>query len=404
VRQGRDVRLALRDPEGLAEGVLVASPSLALLLQLLDGTRTPAQVSVAWEEATGQPIPVPDVERVLEGLDGNLLLEGGRADAARAARLAAYRARGLRPAAHAGASYPEEAEACDESLRGHVRDAGPLAPPEGVRAVLAPHIDLRGGGRCHGAAARAIARSPATTFVVVGTAHAPLRRPFALTTSSFDTPLGPLETDRDLVERLAARGGGSLLDDELAHATEHSVEFQALWIRHLHRDRPGLRIVPVLAGSLHAHVVAGTSPRDDAQVSDFVGALREVLAERGDSVALVASIDLAHVGPRYGDPAPPDADALARVREADEGLLAAALASDGDAWIRSLQAHGDAFHVCGTAAAYVVLRAIEGEGLAARVLRHDRWEIDPDTGSHVSFAAVAYGRDAADGRADPGTG
>jgi hypothetical protein len=51
-----------------------------------------------------------------------------------------------------------------------------------------------------------------------------------------------------------------------------------------------------------------------------------------------------------------------------------------------------------------VLRAIEGEGLAARLLRHDRWEIDPDTGSHVSFAAVAYGRDAADGRADPGTG
>jgi AmmeMemoRadiSam system protein B len=395
VRRGGRVHLAVRDPEGLSEGVLVASPALALLLTLIDGTRDARGIAQAWKGVTGEDLGPSDVERVLEDLDRNFLLEGGRAEGARAERLSAYRALPRRVAAHAGESYPEEAPALREFLSGHVRDAGEAPLPETVTAVVAPHIDLRGGGPCHGAAARALARSRADTFVVLGTAHAPLRRPFALTNADFDTPLGPVATDRDVVARLVRRGGGALLDDELAHVGEHSVEFQAVWLRHLHGEREGLRIVPVLVGSIHEHVVRGTSPAGDPAVSDFVGALRELVDEAGDSVAVVASIDLAHVGPRYGDPAPPDPAALERVREADAALLRCAVAADPEAWIRRLHDDGDAFHVCGAAPTYVLLKAIEGRGLAARLLRHDRWEIDPETGSHVSFAAVAYGHDGA---------
>jgi AmmeMemoRadiSam system protein B len=376
----------------LADGVLVATPALAVLMGLLDGTRDVAGLQAAWKAATGEDLSASEVERALEELDRRLLLEGGRVEEVRSRRLSAYRAMASRPAAHAGNSYPEEPEALADFLRGHERSAEDAAPPSRVAAVLAPHIDLRGGGPCHGAAARALARCPAETFVVLGTAHAPLRRPFALTTLDFDTPLGPVETDRDLVARLARRGGGDLLDDELAHAKEHSVEFQALWLRHLRPPgAPPLRIVPVLVGSLHGHVVSGTSPASDPAVADFVAALREVLGESGERVALLASVDLAHVGPRYGDDAAPDAAALERVAQADRELLSSALAADGEEWVRSLRRHGDRFHVCGTAAAYVLLSAIAGRGLEGRLLRHDRWEIDPDSGSHVSFAAVAYG-------------
>ena len=58
------------------------------------------------------------------------------------------------------------------------------------------------------------------------------------------------------------------------------------------------------------------------------------------------------------------------------------------------QAEGDARSVCGAAPTYVFLHAIAGTGLEGRVLRHDLWEIDASTGSHVSFAAVAYERPA----------
>src|SRR5207253_2339965 len=121
-------------------------------------------------------------------------------------------------------------------------------------------------------------------------------------------------------------------DDELAHRAEHSVEFQALWLRHAVGDRPGLRIVPVLVGSIGEAIRAGRSPREDPAVADFAAALRELREEMGERVALVASVDLAHVGPRYGGEDPVDAEGLASVLAADRPLLDAARRVDAEGW------------------------------------------------------------------------
>ena len=390
-RGGPGPRLALRDPEGLFDGSLVASPALAALLPLLDGTRTASEIARAWAERTGVPLPAEDLDRVLLDLEEKLVLEGPSAEAARERAIAAWRALKLRPAACAGVSYPEEPDACAETLARHESAAGKVSVPRRVAAVLAPHIDLRGGGACHGATAKALRRCPAEVFVVLGTAHAAIRRPFALTALDFETPLGTVETDRGIVERLSRRGGGQLFDDELAHRAEHSVEFQALWLRHAVGDRPGLRIVPVLVGSIGEAIRAGRSPREDPAVSDFAAALRELREEMGERVALVASVDLAHVGPRYGGEDPVNADELASVLAADRPLLDAARRVDAEGWFQGLSAEADRRNVCGAAPVYAMLLALEGSGLPGRLLRHDAWEIDPDTGSHVSFAAIAYG-------------
>ena len=321
---------------------------MLLLLRFLDGTRTPSQVASAWRQATGERLTTEEVEEVVKDLEEHLVLDGPRVVEARSRAREAYRALTARPPACAGTSYPEDPAACGAFLDAHLASDGGAAVPDRVRALVAPHIDRRGGGPCHGAAARALARCPAETFVVIGTAHAPIERPFALTTRDFDTPRGRVRTDRDLVERLASRAGGGLLDDELAHRREHSVEFQALWLAHL----------------------AGR--------------------ERGERVTIVASVDLAHVGPRYGDAGAVDDAAMATVLEADRGLLRHALASDADGWLRFLHAEGDRRNVCGAAPGWALLAAIEPQGWRGTLLRHDAWEIDPDTGSRVSFCAIAW--------------
>jgi AmmeMemoRadiSam system protein B len=385
-------RFALRDPEGLFEDVLLVPPALLFLLRFLDGTRTAAEVAAEWTRATGEPLTPAEVEETLADLDAHLVLEGPRAEGAREAARAAYRALPARPAACAGSSYPGEADACGASLDAHLEAASDAPVPDRVRAVAAPHVDLRGGGPCHGAAARALARCPADTFVVLGTAHAPIRRPFALTTLDFETPRGRVRTDRDLVERLAGRAGGGLLDDEAAHRREHSVEFQALWLAHVARAaRRDVAIVPVLVGSVHERIASGRSPREDPRVADFVEALREVARDRGERVAIVASVDLAHVGPRYGGPGPVDDAQMAEVLEADRGLLRHALASDPDGWLGFLHAEGDRRNVCGAAPTWTLLAAIEPHRWRGTLLRHDAWTIDEGTGSRVSFCALAYG-------------
>lgn len=383
-------RFALRDPEGLVDGLIVVTRPVLEVLRRCDGAHTPAAIADALSAATGTRVPRADVEALLDELGTALVLEGPAVEAARAAALRTYREAPARPAACAGASYPDGPEACRRFLDDALASADGADPAPGVRAVVAPHIDLRGGGACHGAAARALARCDADTFVVLGTAHAPLRRPFALTTRDFATPVGTVTTDRALVARLAARGGGGLLDDELAHRDEHSVEFQALWLAHLFGGRRDVRVVPVLVGSLHARLADGRPARDDARVADFVDALGELLDAGGDRVALVASVDLAHVGPKYGDADPVTPARLAEVLAADRALLESVAAVAPDAWLRALHAERDARNVCGAAPTWALLETLRGRGLRGTVLRHDAWEIDPATSSHVSFAAVAF--------------
>jgi len=384
-------RFALRDPEGLFDGLRVVTPAVIEFLRLADGTRTTAELAAAWSRASGAELALDELEGRVAELAAALVLEGPAVAAARRAALGAYRAQDARPGACAGASYPASAAACRRFLDAQLEAAGELELPARVRAVLAPHIDLRGGGACHGAAARALARCEADTFVVLGTAHAPLARPFALTTLDFATPVGTVRTDRDLVARLAARGGGGLLDDELAHRGEHSVEFQALWLAHLFAGRRDVALVPVLVGSLHARIGDGRPARSDARVADFVDALVELVEARGDRVALVASVDFAHVGPKYGDADPVTPARLAEVMAADRVLLEHAAAVAPDAWLRALHAEHDARNVCGAAPTWTLLEALRHRGLAGTVLRHDHWQIDPATRSHVSFAAIAYG-------------
>ncbi len=392
VRQKGQTLLGLRDPEGLFEGALVASPALAVLLPMFDGTRDVEEIAAEWKQATGTAMSARDLEAVLADLARRLVLEGPAVEAARAAALAEYRSRPVRAATHAGQAYPADPEACDAFLARHVKAAGKPAVPHGVRAILAPHIDIEGGGPTHGAAAQAMAASKAEVFVVLGTAHAPIARPLALTDRDFDTPFGTLPTDRDLVARLASRAGGGLLDDELAHRGEHSVEFQALWLRWLFRDRKNLRIVPILVGSLGGHLRGEEDgpPTADGEVADAVAALREIADEGGERVAFVASVDLAHVGPRYGDADPVSEARRQEVLDADRRLLTRATEADASGWFEFLKAERDARNVCGASAVYALLSAIEGRGWRGTLLRHDDWEIDPDTGSRVSFAAVAY--------------
>jgi AmmeMemoRadiSam system protein B len=386
--EGVDV-IVLEDREALGEGsVALPLPLARVLFHLVDGSRTRPEVVEGWRALTGRP--PAEAEGLLDRLDDALVLEGERVEAARAEALRAWRGLAARPAAHAGLCYPDEAVPLAERIAAWREAAGVRVEGE-VQAVLAPHIDPRGGGPCHGAAIEALARSPAEVFVVLGTAHVPLPAPFALTPHAFETPAGRMETDAAIVRRLDQAAGGGLLDGERAHAREHSVEFQATWLRALHASRPGLALVPVLVGSLAERIDDGRSPLEDPRVQGFVEALRDLLDREGSRVALVASIDLAHVGPNYGHEDAPDEAAIERVLEADRALLGHALAVDPAGWLRFLHEEKDARNVCGAAPTWVLLSALQGRGMAGRLLRHDLWEIDPGTGSHVSFCAAAYG-------------
>src|SRR5690606_5163468 len=139
------------------------------------------------------------------------------------------------------------------------KDAPPIA-------VIAPHIDFRVGGETYGPAYNALRRSDADTFVVFGVSHQMSYDSFMISSKDFQTPLGTLPTDREFIEHFRAALPFELTRDETAHRREHSIEFQAVFLRHIFPDRD-IRIVPILTGSLWEYVeMAKGNAADDARL------------------------------------------------------------------------------------------------------------------------------------------
>jgi len=271
----------------------------------------------------------------------------------------------------------------DDTQRGPNTDRGSNT----VRRLIAPHIDLRLGADVHGGAHRALAGAPRPERVVVlGVCHAASDRRVIACRKDFATPLGTLQHDAAFLDALESRSGDCFDADQMAHQAEHSVEFQALWIARHWPENPPL-IVPLLIGSFHDLIEEARSPADDTEIDRFVNALRDTITESHGQTLVIASVDLAHRGPRYGDAAGLDEDAESEQENADRVLLDHIVKGDSEGFFQDIARDRNARNVCGVAPIYITLRLDESPG---ELLSYGQGRIDPETGSLVTYTAVAF--------------
>jgi len=385
--------LALRDPAGYTTSVVMLPMALLEVVSLFDGRHDVASIQQAVLRQRGEPVDAARIEELAQALDEHGFLEGPAFESRRAAVDGEFLAARTRQGSHAGGAYPADGAALRTMLDGFftpphgpgpIDGAGATAKP--VCALIAPHIDFHRGGPAYAWGYRDLAeRCDADLFVIFGTCHAGMRHPFALTRKPYETPLGAAPVDVDFVERLAARAGQDCFAAELAHRNEHSIEFQAVFLRYLFAARREVAIVPVLTSFAHEALARGRRPQDDRRVARFLDALVETVAARGRRVAFVAGADLAHVGPRFGDAEPVSLEEAARLADADRAMLATVTAGDADAFFANAARDGDARRVCGLSPIWTLLRATGG---APGVLR--RYAQTPDPQCVVTFASVVF--------------
>src|SRR5439155_11184145 len=117
----------------------------------------------------------------------------------------------------------------------------------------------------------------------------------------------------------------------------------------------------------------------------LIAAVRETERQIGGTTVYVASVDLSHVGARFGDP-PVDERVKSETASWDREALEAARRGDADGWFGSSAAHDDQSRICGLAPTYALLRCAEpGEG---RLLRYDQSE--ETGGSLVSIGSMVW--------------
>ena len=403
-----DNLICLYDRQDPAGGQFVTTRVGVMLASLFDGNRTESGVRAAFALRTGSMLAPHDLAAFVAELDKANLLDSPRYRAQQQVLAGQFRVGPLRPAVHAGGAYPGEPDALRAFLEsrytaigGPGAGPGPVAHPS-RRALIAPHIDLHRGGHSYAWGYRALAEAePAELYVLLGTSHTPMQRPFAATALPYDTPFGPVTGDPDFLERFQRRAPFDIFEEELSHRREHALEFQAVYLRHLGHSGEGspAGVVSILCVPPNATVDGGT-PRDDPATEEFIRALDQTIAEDGRRVCFIAGADFAHVGPQFGDPTPVDAGFAEHVRAGDLAMLKQAAAGDADGFYRQVvlevpgpgmanesMAVGGPRRICGLAPMYALLRLVEGN--TGTVLHYDQWIEQAGLGS-VTFGCVLF--------------
>jgi AmmeMemoRadiSam system protein B len=224
-------------------------------------------------------------------------------------------------------------------------------------------------------------------FIILGTAHSPTQQPFALTQKDFQTPWGPVKTDRASLAEIQARCSFDLYEDEFVHKAEHSIELQLIFLRALWDQRDPFQIIPVLCGSFHEAISKNISPMDLPGVAPFIEALKEAIEKSGRRVCLLASADLAHVGLRFGDAEPPNRFTLQSLGENDRILLEFAQRVDAEGFYNSLLRERDQRRICGLPPIYTLLQVVDAR--EGNLLKYGQ-SMDPASQSVVTFASLAF--------------
>lgn len=386
--------LCLRDPMHYTDAIVSVPPQTAAILGLFDGKHSLLDIQEAFVRRFGTLLFREQLLQVIQSLDDCLLLESPRFSTHRTAVEENFRRAPQRPARLAGTGYPSDPDVLRRDLDGYfIAESGPRDTPPSPSAgrltgLIVPHIDFARGGPCYAWGYRELAGTmPVDRWVILGTVHASITRPFALTRKAFETPLGPADVDEECLEALLAKIGDKYLDDEFAHRGEHSIEFQGVFLRHATPAEYPVRIVPILCGSFHKFVEDRRPPQEADSVEEFLGALRETLAALGGRTVVIASADLAHVGPQFGEPRPVTPGRLREVEDADRETLSSVEAGDAEGFFRAVAKDGDRRHICGLPPIYAMLRVLAGH--RGRLLRYSQW---PDPNGTVTFAALALYR------------
>ena len=396
VDAGKSKTFALRDPSGLAEDMIVVSAEALFVLQFFDGKHSLLDIRTEFQRTFGAGLPEERLQQLVTELERAHLLEGEVFQDYLKKLEQQMLAQPLRKSAHAGTSYPADPKILREQLDGFYRPPlgagmpnGPLhgaAKKKPVLAAVAPHIDLRVGGPCYTFTYRALAEAePADIYVILGTGHSGLLTCFSCLPQDFATPLGVVKHDAEFIAALRRRHKHELFAEPLPHRTEHTIEFQTVFLQHLFGGKRNFTIVPILCSYAYLMLTDGRFSREKKIIQDFAPALRATIAAEKRRVCVIASVDFSHVGPRYGERQAPDAAFMQRVSAADKNLLASIEAVDAEAFTQANAQIEDQFRVCGFAPLHTMLASTAATH--GQTLKYEQGRVD-DRQSIVSYASA----------------
>ena len=261
----------------------------------------------------------------------------------------------------AGQFYPGTPATLESQIESFIDRQAPKAD---VVGLVSPHAGYMYSGPVAGATISRV--SFKDTFVIMGPNHTGLGERFSIMTEgAWRTPLGDVDIDTELARRILA-ASPHLVDDDLAHLQEHSIEVQLPFLQYFKSD---VRIVPIVVG-----------PVDGPACKQIGHAIAAAIRDLGREAVVMASSDMTHYEPQES------------ANRKDNQAIQAVLELNEDELLKRV--HELRITMCGYAPAVSLISACKelGARKAELVMYQTSGDITGDYGSVVGYAGIIITR------------
>jgi len=327
-KHGEQTLLALADAQQISQRIVFTMPAAQAILPHMTGEKDLDTIV----SEVGRGLTREMLEQFVAQLDEACLIEGPKRDALMMRMRAEFDSTEILPPATTAqmadalveGAAGEEAEVDEEQKRREgperlatqfdtwideaLKDVSDPAFDALPRAIVAPHLDYPRGwlNYAHAYGRLRVVEKP-DRVVILGTNHFGAATGVCGCDKGFETPLGvsPAATDvKEAVERsLGEAQSQRLYHNRFDHEREHSIELQVAWLQHIFGEYADDQRVPVWAALVHDPARNNGESYDGQGLGllPFVAALKEALGALPGRTLIVASADLSHVGPQFGD-------------------------------------------------------------------------------------------------------
>ena len=226
-------------------------------------------------------------------------------------------------------------------------------------AIVSPHAGYIYSGRLAAETIRQVIIPE--TVIILGPNHHGQGAEIALSTTTWEMPMGNVPIDMDLAERILAHSP-QIKEDEVAHRFEHSLEVQIPFLQEMQKQ---LSIVPLVISTISYPTCI-----------EVATVLAESIKESGKDVLIVASSDMTHYESRRA------------ASQKDSLALDKLLGLDPAGLYRIVV--DERITMCGFIPATIALLAsMQGGARQTRLVRYtDSGEVSGDTEQVVGYAGV----------------
>jgi hypothetical protein len=379
--------IAFHDPYHLTDHGVALDFNTLPILQLLDGEHDLRDIqAMLMKQQGGRIVYVSEIESFIESLDRACLLESPFFNQKMWKLRSEFSSQRTRLPVHAGKSYisePAQLSQFIQNTENNLSQENLRHIPDNITGILAPHIDINVAKDIYVNTYRYLQGKCYDTVVILGINHHAQEGLYCISEKNYVTPFGEIKTDKNFIRELKSRlPEGTFAADDFGHMTEHSIEFQTIFLHH-YLQGP-FAIVPILCGGVHEFIHQGRNILTDERFRGMVSLMKQLLEERKGRILLVAGVDLSHVGRKFGDQAP--ADVLLPQATAHDKMMLSFLSrgEPENIFLKAVETL-DRYHVCGLPAILLFASLLAGD--RADILHFDTYH-ERETESAVNYASL----------------